>query len=433
MYSNRMKNTSPPRRKHSAIKRVKPPRGTLPLLLALCAAVVLLILFAPKIGQSPASNVSGTEVEASAVSSGNTNLRITEAMSSNRSAFPDETGAFPDWVELTNTGSDPINLKGYGLSDRADKITFVFPDITLAAGEHVIVFASDSTQNEAGKTLHAKFKLSSAGDKLFLFGSDGIAFQELDIPAMDYNMSYTWVGGNDYIITDQYTPGYDNTQEGYAAFRASTVLQSGALVINEICASSITTLKDEDGDYPDWIEIHNTTNQTIDLSNYALSDSTDKLVKWRFPQGSTIAPNGYFVVFASKKDRAAAEGSWPHANFKLRSNGETVILSDIQGRMVDMVTYDLLSADTSWGRDEEGDGSFKVFTSPTPGLPNTRAGMTAMDTALCLANTSGLYITEVMTGNKSIHGPNVTYFYDYIEIYNMSGTGRKPQGLRSVR
>lgn len=421
MYSNRMKNTSPPRRKHSTIKRVKPPRGTLPLLLALCAAVVLLILFAPKIGQSPAANVSGTEVEASAVSSGNTNLRVTEAMSSNRSAFPDETGAFPDWVELTNTGSDPINLKGYGLSDRADKITFVFPDITLAAGEHVIVFASDSTQNEAGKTLHAKFKLSSAGDKLFLFGSDGIAFQELDIPAMDYNMSYTWVGGNDYIITDQYTPGYDNTQEGYAAFRASTVLQSGALVINEICASSITTLKDEDGDYPDWIEIHNTTNQTIDLSNYALSDSTDKLVKWRFPQGSIIAPNGYFVVFASKKDRAAAEGSWPHANFKLRSNGETVILSDIQGRMVDMVTYDLLSADTSWGRDEEGDGSFKVFTSPTPGLPNTRAGMTAMDTALCLANTSGLYITEVMTGNKSIHGPNVTYFYDYIEIYNMSG------------
>lgn len=40
--------------------------------------------------------------------------------------------------------------------------------------------------------------------------------------------------------------------------------------------------------------------------------------------------------------------------------------------MIDMVTYDLLAADTSWGRDEEGDGSFKVFTSPTPGLPNTR-------------------------------------------------------------
>ncbi|MFR5796832.1 MAG: lamin tail domain-containing protein [Christensenellales bacterium] len=413
-----MKNTSPPRRRRSAVKRVKPQRGTLPLLIVLSVFVVLMVLFAPKIAQTPAANVSGTEIEAEAVSSGNTNLRVTEAMSSNRSAFPDETGAFPDWVELTNTGDSPINIKGYGLSDRADKITFVFPDMTLAAGEHVIVFASDSTQNEAGKALHAKFKLSSAGDKLFLFGSDGIAFQELDIPAMDSNMSYTWVGGNDYIITDQYTPGYDNTQEGYAAFRASTVLQSGALVINEICASSITTLKDEDGDYPDWIEIHNTTNQAIDLSNYALSDSTDKLVKWRFPQGCVIEPNGYFVVFASKKDRAAAEGSWPHASFKLRSNGETVILSDIQGRMIDMVTYDLLRG-YLLGRDEEGDGSFKLFTSPTPGLPNTRAGMTAMDTR-CLAHL-GTYITEVMTGNKSTHGPNVNYYYDYIEIYNMSG------------
>ncbi len=190
MRSNRMKNTSPPRRKRSAVKRVKPQRGTLPLLIVLSVFVVLMVLFAPKIAQTPAANVSGTEIEAEAVSSGNTNLRVTEAMSSNRSAFPDETGAFPDWVELTNTGDSPINIKGYGLSDRADKITFVFPDMTLAAGEHVIVFASDSTQNEAGKALHAKFKLSSAGDKLFLFGSDGIAFQELDIPAMDSNMSY---------------------------------------------------------------------------------------------------------------------------------------------------------------------------------------------------------------------------------------------------
>ncbi|MFR5786448.1 MAG: lamin tail domain-containing protein [Christensenellales bacterium] len=63
------------------------------------------------------------------------------------------------------------------------------------------------------------------------------------------------------------------------------MLQSGALVINEICASSITTLKDEDGDYPDWIEIHNTTNQAIDLSNYALSDSTRQARQVAFSAG----------------------------------------------------------------------------------------------------------------------------------------------------
>ncbi|MFR3407581.1 MAG: hypothetical protein ACLTV6_14210 [Christensenellales bacterium] len=86
MRSNRMKNTSPPRRKRSAIKRVKPQRGTLPLLITLSVFVVAMIFFAPKIAQTPAANVSGTEVDEAAVSSGDTNLRITEAMSSNRSA-----------------------------------------------------------------------------------------------------------------------------------------------------------------------------------------------------------------------------------------------------------------------------------------------------------------------------------------------------------
>ena len=95
-------------------------------------------------------------------------------------------------------------------------------------------------------------------------------------------------------------------------------------------------MQDEDGDYPDWIEIHNNSAFEIDLSSYALSDNTDRLVKWRFPNGSVIEPNGYFVVFASGKDRNTQDHTqWPHANFKLRSNGETVTLSDIQGRLLD--------------------------------------------------------------------------------------------------
>ncbi|MGN0777490.1 MAG: lamin tail domain-containing protein, partial [Candidatus Ventricola sp.] len=259
------------------------------------ALVIVLIIFAPGLKLTPAANLSGTEVSSADVSTGDRHLRISEVMSSNRTAFPDETGAFPDWVELTNTGDSDIALKGYGLSDRADKITFIFPDITLAPGEHIIVFASDENRNTAGQTLHAKFKLSSSGDTLFLFGSDGIAFEEVAIPAMDHNMSYCLISENEYIITEQYTPGYDNTQEGYAEFRASTLLTAGALVINEICASSITTLKDGDGDYPDWIELHNTSNKAIDLSNYALSDSPDSLVKWRFPQGAVIEAGGYYV------------------------------------------------------------------------------------------------------------------------------------------
>ena len=110
MRSNRIRNQSPPRRKRRVLRREKPKRGTLPLLLLLCAALVVLIFFSPQLGLTPAANVSGTEVSKDAAGSGDPALVISEVMSSNRTAYPDDTGAFPDWIELTNTGDTPIQL-----------------------------------------------------------------------------------------------------------------------------------------------------------------------------------------------------------------------------------------------------------------------------------------------------------------------------------
>lgn len=423
MQNKRERHTSKATRKPGMIRRVKPPKFTLLYILILVALLVVLILFVPAASVQPAKNVSGTVVTAENTGNGNPQFRINEVMSSNRRAYPDETGAFPDWIELTNAGTEPINIGGYGLSDREDKILFVFPDMTVAPGEYILIFASDENKNTAGETFHANFKISSAGDKLFLFGTDGVAYQKLEIPAMDSDMVYIYNGHDkEYQITTSYTPGYDNTQEGLAAFRSESILPDGVLVINEVCASSVTTLADEDGEYPDWIELHNRSSQPIDLSTYALSDNPDNLIKWRFPPGCVIPANGYFVIYASGKDRPAANGLWPHARFRLRSNGDTVILSDIQGHMLDVVTYDNLLTDTSWGRDEDADPTqFRVFTVPTPGLPNIRASEAALDSKRCQENSSGLFISEVMTGNTKTHTPGVNYFYDYIEILNISG------------
>ena len=118
MRSNRMNNQSPPRKKRRMVRREKPKRGTLPLLLGLSAALVVFIFFMPVTSQTPAHNITGTEIADASVSSGNPNLRISEVMSSNSTAYPDETGAFPDYIELTNMGDTAIDLEGYGLSDR---------------------------------------------------------------------------------------------------------------------------------------------------------------------------------------------------------------------------------------------------------------------------------------------------------------------------
>ena len=87
-------------------------------------------------------------------------LAITEVMSSNKSAYPDETGAYPDWVEITNTGMAAQSLRGMGLSDRDDRVLFIFPEMTLEAGARVVVFCDGTNKSQAGEALHARFKIS---------------------------------------------------------------------------------------------------------------------------------------------------------------------------------------------------------------------------------------------------------------------------------
>ena len=176
--------------------------------------------------------------------------------------------------------------------------------------------------------------------------------------------------GNRWIVTEYSTPGYPNTMEAFSEMHASLAEGARGLVINELMASNRTTITDEDGDYPDWIELYNGSSLPIDLSNYALSDNETKPLRWRFPKGAVIQPGEYYLLFASGKNRPGGDGLHPHTNFRLAAEGETVTLRDIYQQTVDQVTYDNLASDTSWGRVSRTGSAFQVFRSPTPGLPN---------------------------------------------------------------
>ena len=78
--------------------------------------------------------------------------------------------------------------------------------------------------------------------------------------------------------------------------------KSQDIVINEIMASNTHTLEDEDGDYPDWIEIYNAYPDTLSIFNWGLSDSKEEPFKWVLPD-VTLTTGQFLVVFASDKDR----------------------------------------------------------------------------------------------------------------------------------
>jgi len=72
--------------------------------------------------------------------------------------------------------------------------------------------------------------------------------------------------------------------------------------INEVVSSN-SEYYDEDGDTPDWIELHNFGTTPVSLLNWGLTDDGDNLHDWQFPD-LTLNADEYLQVWASKKNRA---------------------------------------------------------------------------------------------------------------------------------
>ena len=106
-------------------------------------------------------------------------------MAANSSAVPDENGNFSDWLELYNGTGHDLNLEGVMLTNRTDRITFPFPAYVLKAGGYVLVFADKSYQLDPAKPFHGKFKISSAGDHLYLYDPNMYLIDEVVTPTMD--------------------------------------------------------------------------------------------------------------------------------------------------------------------------------------------------------------------------------------------------------
>ncbi|MBR4081387.1 MAG: lamin tail domain-containing protein, partial [Clostridia bacterium] len=401
---------------------MKPRRPAwLPLLFCI-AAVVLIILVSPKEPVTRAYHTTATEdgVVDRAVGGKDPyyeGLVISELMSSNTSAVPDETGVYHDWLEIWNSSDHDIDLTDVGLSDRTDSIRFLFPAMILPADGRVIVFCSDTNAAVAGEALHAKFKLSSVGETVSLFDPSAYLLDSVATPIMGSNESWALIDGT-FTATTDYSPGYPNGREGYDAYQKSTMVMAGDLIINEIMPDPLTGLRDGDDELVDWIELYNTTDKPIDLSNYALSDKEDKALAWRFPAGATVAPYGYYVVYCSGKDVGVDPNGVPHASFRLSAEHDVVVLSDSHGRLVDRVIIDNIPEDCSYGRN--GDGSFSIYHLATPGLPNTETGAHQMDYNLRMMNPTGVYITEVMASNDSTLVYQGAKFCDWVELYNSS-------------
>ena len=136
------------------------------------------------------------------------------------------------------------------------------------------------------------------------------------------------------------------------------------IVINEINYNSSDLF-----DSGDWVEIYNSSNMTVDMSNWYFSDSDDKH-KFFFPPGTILEPNQYLVLAEDEEKFNSifpdVENYIGETGFGLSGSGELVRIFDIEGIIVDSLTY---SDKSPWPKEADGDGSSLELKHPL--LDNT--------------------------------------------------------------
>ena len=99
---------------------------------------------------------------------------LNEVVASNPGSFKDSAGAATDWVEVHNPTAEPIDLEGWFLSDdEAEPARWRFPEVVLAPGEHLVVFASGEDRAEPSEELHTSFRIAYGDEPVLLVEPDG--------------------------------------------------------------------------------------------------------------------------------------------------------------------------------------------------------------------------------------------------------------------
>jgi len=120
---------------------------------------------------------------------------------------------------------------------------------------------------------------------------------------------------------------------------------------------------------PDWIELRNPGDVPVSLSGWRLSDNPGSPNKWTFPVDATIPAGGYLIVLCDDLNiTAPSSGGYYHTGFKLSGDGESAVLSDAAGVVVDSVTFGPQGPFESYGRD--GNGEWRYLKEPSPGAAN---------------------------------------------------------------
>ena len=296
-----------------------------------------------------------------------TKIQITEIMASNTSCIRDADGDFSDWIELTNTGSAPVSLAGFFLSDQEDLLNkWAMPDRLLQAGERIVLFASGKDR-KTGAELHTNFALNRHTGTILLSTPLGQIISSVRYSELSDDEAFaTDETTGEWRTTPYATPGFSNDDAGFEAFETMQPLND-SLLISEAMSGNVTYLKQGRNGCFDWIELENRSKEPINLSTYRITDNLDKTETCALPN-KTLQPGAYLVLLCTG-ETPFERSEYTQVPLSLNAKSDQLYLLNDRGEIIDYMTLHDVPIGVSIGRSNEQSGVY-FFDQPTPGTKN---------------------------------------------------------------
>ncbi|WP_405216092.1 lamin tail domain-containing protein [Agrococcus sp. Ld7] len=195
----------------------------------------------------------------------------------------------PDFFELTNIGSEAVDISGWiARDDKDDEEHIVFPTGTVIAPGDFAAFEPDTL---------AGFGLGKQ-DSVRIFDAAGTLIAE-----------HSWSA---HLVSDGRVP------DGTGAFGPTEPTPGAANIAREVVepqpydspvvVNEVQSDDQQSPDGPDWVELFNTSpTESVDISDWILRDDDD-LSEVRIPTGTELAPGGFISIDTNQGERGFGLG-----------------------------------------------------------------------------------------------------------------------------
>ncbi len=371
--------------------------------------------------------------------SSNAQIVINEGCNKNYLSHLDENNESSDWIEIFNSGNNPINLVNYALSDKlSNSIMWKFPDFNLNPGDHQIVYCSGKDRFLAGGF---QFGLSQQNfnpitnwnthNLISSFNWDGVSNIILNV------CSYSNVGYTENSVFYQTATSFPSTLVSFIDGSPAACSSNNGVVYNQRPNLKLNgvqigtgTITNATTDYPApygnwyWGARHQMLILADELINAGLSAGPINSIS--FNVASTTSEFYSYVDFSLlstnlmelSSEFLPEQGTQFHTNFKLDGDGETVYLFSPAEVLVSELKVDSPQKDISTGHTPDASGIVK-WMAPTPGQINETSEVYS-DTLIQpqISERSGIYSSTI---SISILNPNSPGIQTKV-VYTLDGT-----------